>query len=118
MLVHVKLLARLGNNLFQYPLGRTIAEHLGFELVCEPGSTSGVTLATVSNHFPNAALSLVGQSFASPIQEFNVHLDNACDGQALDLNAVLRDRTPRLIKLAGYFQRLQYFASFKAEIRK
>lgn len=119
MSVRVKFLGRLGNNLFQYALGRIIAQHFGFELVCEQaGAWVDETLASLSNHFPNAPLHIQGESFASPIQEFDVRLDTGWEGQAIDLDAVLRDRTPRRIILAGYFQRLQYFAPFKAQIQE
>jgi hypothetical protein len=70
MSVEVLFMGRLGNNLFQYALGRILAEHLGFELRCQafPASTDtraqraleaatpGATLLSHAVEFPNVAL--------------------------------------------------------------
>src|SRR5262245_18334799 len=119
MLVQVLLRGRLGNNLFQYALGRIIAEHHGLQLVCterplrpeQPASAlhmSGPsTLASLSRHFPGAPLRLNGHSFQTPVESHELERGGAWGGQTIALEHILADPTPRQIRLHGYFQRFE-----------
>jgi hypothetical protein len=90
----------LGNRLFQYSLGRIIAETLGFRLSAAP--IAG---------FPGTRQVVAGKDFSdAPVQQLG--------GQKIELPGVLRDTTPRRIVLHGYFQRYEYYQPFKDSIRK
>ena len=99
-MVEVKYIGGLGNRLFQYCLGRIIAESLGYRLSASP--IAG---------FPGTRRVVAGKDFSdAPVH----HLT----GQKIDLPGVLREATPRRIVLHGYFQRYEYFQPFKDSIRK
>lgn len=129
--VQVTFIGRLGNNLFQYALGRIIAEHHGLELNCIDTRTSPTrflgrevdigppaTLKMLTRHFPGAPLHLKGNRIYSPVQSFEINEQKGWNGYSLNLNAVLQDASLRQIRLAGYFQRYEYFQPFKDRIQK
>jgi hypothetical protein len=128
MTVEVRFIRRLGNNLFQYCLGRIIAEALDYELVCVwPGSpasvahherTSGLwaTLPGLSAHFPNAPLHLTGKRVLVP-QERYVFGERNWSGQGLPLRTILACRDDRRIVLSGFFQRMEYYTPHRDKIR-
>lgn len=91
--------ALLGNNMFQYCLGRILAERLGFQLRADgiPG-------------FPNTAQSVSGHAYDGPEQRLT--------GQIVDLEALLADPTPRRIVLEGWFQRYPYYRPYRDQIRQ
>ena len=91
--------ALLGNNMFQYCLGRIIAEHLGFALDAEP-----------IPGFPNTAQRVEGASWNTPVQTLT--------GQIIDLESVLEDCGPRKIQLHGWFQRHEYYRPHRDKIRQ
>jgi hypothetical protein len=98
-MVEVRHKARLGNNMFQYCLGRIIAEELGFALRADaiPG-------------FPNTGQAVTGGSWTTPEQ----HLT----GQQIDLEGVIANRSPRRIVLDGWFQRHEYYRPHREKIRE
>lgn len=98
-MVEVRYKARLGNNLFQYCLGRIIAEELGFALRADP-----------IPGFPNT-----GENIEGAIQEGP---DQILSGQRIDLAGVLADRSPRRIVLDGWFQHASYYRPFRGRIRQ
>ena len=87
------------NNLFQYCLGRIIAEHLGFAYQASP-----------IPGFPGTNEVVKGRLIHGPKQ--------VLQGQCIDLSAVLRDRSPRRIVLKGYFQRYSYYQPYQQAIRR
>jgi hypothetical protein len=97
-MVEVRYKARLGNNLFQYALGRILAEHLGFELRAAP-----------IPGFPNTAQQVRGACHEGP--------EEVLTGQRIDLAGVLANRSPRRIVLDGWFQRHEYYRPFREQIR-
>jgi hypothetical protein len=131
MSVKVTMLGRLGNNLFQYALGRIVAERHGLAFHCLwPQATRGslwtwlsfgqpvdsgptVKLRTVTQHFPNAPLDIPGREVEVPVDSF----EQGMPGHVLDLASILEDRRLRQIKLRGLFQRYEYFESHADEIR-
>jgi hypothetical protein len=130
MCTKVMLRGRLGNNLFQYALGRIIAEHHGLALICQqlampeghPGAqltTSGpATLAGLSELFPGAPLRLPGAFHETPVQSFELSTGGSWSGHQIDLAETLRDPRPRQIRLDGYFQRYEYFQPYRSQIAR
>src|SRR6185369_123859 len=128
MAVEVRFIRRLGNNLFQYCLGRIIAEALGYELICVwPGPPSSVahhertsglwaTLPGLARHFPGAPLHLSGKSVATP-QERYVFGERNWSGQGIPLRAILETPDDRRIVLSGFFQRMEYYTPYRDKIR-
>lgn len=100
-MIVVKYIGRLGNNLFQYCLGRILATELGFDLIAEP-----------IEGFPNATS--WKQSRDSHFFRKRVLLK----GHRLDLAAMLADDRRRRITLKGFFQRYEYYRSYKKQIRR
>jgi len=98
-MVETHYLDQRGNQLFQYCLGRIIAEQLGLALQAAqiPG-------------FPGTIEAVQGRVLLSPEQ--------VLQGHRIDLAAVLADRTPRRIVLKGWFQRYAYFQPYTAAIRR
>ena len=131
MSVKVLFLGRLGNNLFQYALGRIIAEELGFAMSCEPSPFShplltppkrfgpSTFLISSQDAFPNAPFELPGADHQTP-EEAHICRFKAggWDGQDIDLQAILADRSPRRIVLSGFFQRLEYYEPHRDRIAR
>lgn len=99
MMVEVRYKARLGNNLFQYCLGRIIAERLGYGLLAAP-----------LDGFPNTVPIVDGARYPGPEQILT--------GQRVDLDAIVADRRPRRIVLDGWFQRYEYYRPYRDQIRE
>lgn len=131
MSVKVTLMGRLGNNLFQYALGRIIAEHHGLELECEHISqftrtfTGGKqdisttdTLEDPAIEFPYAPLYIPGEHIMTPIEYYHATPDNLSGHHIIDLPKVLADKTPRKIRLAAYFHRYEYYSPYSDRIRE
>lgn len=131
MAVEVNFLGRLGNNLFQYALGRIIAEHLGLELRCRrvarprveyPGAAtdggSAANLESVSGYFPNAPMSLPGDSVDLPVESLEIDSRPGWTGHLIDLDSLLNNTERRCIRLNGYFQRFEYFLPYRQKLRE
>jgi hypothetical protein len=98
-MVTVRYFGRLGNNFFQYAMGRIIAERLGFKLNAEglPG-------------FPNTFKAVNGRSYYAPVQ----HLTES----VFNFDKVVTCQVPRHIILEGHFQRYAYYKPHKDAIRR
>jgi hypothetical protein len=128
--VTVKLHGRLGNNLFQYALGRVIAEHHGLALHCvdvnpvKTHSEAGAaqpppdTLAALTSFLPNARLDLDGREVAAPVERFEITPQSRWSGMIVDLPGILADTRPRQILLSGYFQRIEYLQHAHDRLRR
>jgi hypothetical protein len=126
--VQVALRGRLGNNLFQYALGRLVAEHHGLALECRvvdlppehPAHTlelaGPATLAELRDRFPGAPLCLPGEQFDQPVESFELG-QSRWGGQTVPLVEVLSNRQPRQVRLHGYFQRFEYLQPRISDIR-
>jgi hypothetical protein len=97
-MVEVRYRDRLGNNLFQYALGRLIAEDLGFQLV-----------ASELEGFPLTAQPVPGQAHTTPVETL--------ENNHLILDAILKNHLPRKIILDGWFQRHEYYTPHREKIR-
>jgi hypothetical protein len=91
-MIKVRSWGRLGNNLFQYALGRFLAEEMGYELSAAPLP------------FPATHPRVSGQSFREPRQVIGPYY--------IDVPTVLADKTDRAIVLEGWFQHYKYYAPF------
>lgn len=98
-MVEVNYLGRIGNNLFQYCLGRIIATELGWGLTSEPITGFDLAVPIPKSKPPNSRKHLL-------------------EGHVVDLNAVMRDHSSRTIVLNGFFQRYEYYKTYKHQIRQ
>lgn len=98
-MVEVVYKGQLGNNLFQYCLGRILAEDLGFALAAEP-----------IRGFPHTADAVEGARYESPTVVLS--------GQHAEL-ARLRAQPPQCrILLNGWFQRHEHYRPHREKIRR
>jgi hypothetical protein len=98
-MVEIHYLDQRGNQLFQYCLGRIIAENLGLAL--QAGKIAG---------FPGTIEVVQGSEHLNPEQ--------LLQGHKIDLAGILSDRSPRRIVLKGWFQRYAYFQPYAGLIRR
>jgi hypothetical protein len=97
-MIEVRYKARLGNNLFQYSLGRILAEELGFALEAQPIPGFSGTLEKIS-----------GKKYETPeevLTEYRIEFDR-----------LRTDPTARKIVLNGWFQRYEYYRPFRRRIQ-
>ena len=114
-MIEVQYVGQLGNNLFQYALGRILAETLGLELRCAPvpGHESWHSLDKVWRNFADCPQHIPGLSYCGPDVEEVLLL-----WHRIDVAALLARRQPRHIVLRGWFQRFEYFAPYRERIRR
>lgn len=98
-MIEVRYKGRLGNNLFQYCLGRILAEDFGYALQAGPIAA-----------FPNTIESVEGEQHRAP--------EEVLTGHRIDLARIRADRSPRRIVLDGWFQCYEYYREHKTRIRK
>jgi len=130
MTVEVRFFGHLGNNLFQYALGRVLAEELGHALVCvAPAARAGFdrvekasgiadTLPALAHHFADVPLQLPGREVISPQLRLVLGEQPEWHGHGINLAHVLRTGHGRRIVLRGYFQRSEYFLPYRERIRR
>jgi hypothetical protein len=88
---------RLGNQLFEYALGRILAENLGYCLRCSPLEGFIVTQDDVPGSFIGSQVTLTGQH--------------------IDLSFVNNNKGKLGFILNGWFQRYEYYQPFKEKVR-
>lgn len=87
----------LGNNLFQYALGRILAEELGYELKADP-----------INGFPGTYEKVSGESYEEEI---------IYNGHYIDIKEILKNKPKKCIVLDGFFQQSKYYEPYKSRIK-
>lgn len=129
MSVEVRFLGHLGNNLFQYALGRVLAEELDLALDCvAPGAgsafghveeASGIRdrLWTLTDAFSDVRLRLPGRDIRTPQYRQVLGEQLHWNGHGLNLDWLLRHGGDRRIVLRGYFQRSDYYLPWRERIR-
>jgi hypothetical protein len=128
MSVIVTFVGGLGNNLFQYSLGRIIAEKLKLALICERETQSDrrslrqvlnfakpTPLEEVSSLFPKAPLLIPGTHIRRQTDRYQA-ADDSGRSQMIDLEHIFSDRTPRKIRLRGLYQRYEYYAEYREKL--
>ena len=98
-MVTVNFRGRLGNNMFQYCLGRILAETLGYKLNSPAIEGFVGTHDTVDGIIPS---------------NYSINLE----GHVVDLNAVINHPDKPQIVLDGFFQRYEYYRNHKEKIRE
>lgn len=121
MSVTVVLLGRLGNNLFQYALGRVIAERHQLMLNCARESNSFPVDSTsiienLHDSFRDVPLFLAGRRAAGPELHLGLVPGKGPRELPLHLNSVLTSR-PCSYRLRGYFQRYEYYIDHAEKIK-
>jgi len=97
IVIKVNWHGRLGNQLFQYALGRILAEGLGYSLESDSIDTFSATRDKIFGISISDTVSLTGQ--------------------VLDLGLIERIKGKRGISLDGWFQRYEYYRPHKEKIR-
>ena len=130
MTVEVRYLGHLGNNLFQYALGRILAEELGSALNCRAipdtrgwgvvEQLSGIVdhFVTHSAAFADAPQSLPGQACDGPQLRYVVGEKHNWSGHGINLPYLLRHGRGHRIVLHGYFQRAEYYLPYRERIAR
>ncbi|MCC6706752.1 MAG: hypothetical protein IT492_04230 [Gammaproteobacteria bacterium] len=130
MTVEVRYLGHLGNNLFQYALGRILAEELGSALTCRaPSDTrgwgaveamSGIVdrFVTQSAAFADAPQSLPGNEVDDPQLRYVIGEKQNWSGHGINLPYLLRHGHGHRIVLHGYFQRAEYYLPYRERIAR
>lgn len=100
-MIKVNYKGRLGNNLFQYSLGRIISKELDFKLSADP-----------IPGFDETYKEILGKdcSFNTSKQHLEKHI--------IDLKSIIQNKSDRKIILNGYFQRYEYYEKYSDEIKK
>lgn len=130
MAVEVRFVGHLGNNLFQYALGRVIAEALGHALVCvaptarggfarvEDASGIADRLPALAARFADVPLQLPGRNLGSPQLRLVLGDQPDWNGHGINLPHVLDAGRQCRIVLGGYFQRTEYYLPHRERIRR
>lgn len=100
-MINVEYIGRTGNNLFQYCLGRIIAETLNYQLISKPIAGFNETYKKVNgkNNSNTKCDSLI----------LKKHI--------IDLDSILKTKDNKNIFLKGYFQRYEYYKNYKDKIK-
>ena len=125
MSVDVEFVGSLGCRLFQYAMGRIVADGLGLALECRPAKETSGQLELVGwqdcecwPDFVDASLHRTGRFMAEPQERHGFAKLSSCMGQVVDLSAILSDPTPRSIHFRGYYQRVEYFEPVRNRLRE
>lgn len=101
LMIKIEYHGQMGNRLFQYSLGRILSTELRFGLQAEPiaGFNNTVSFGRRS----------VFCLFRKP---------QKLTGHSIDLESILSEKSHRLITLAGYFMRYEFYKNYKETIKK
>jgi len=128
MSVELRFLGHLGNNLFQYALGRVLAEELDLALNCVAAvarptfarveDASGIRdrLWQLSDSFADVRLNLPGREIAAPEYRHVTGEQLQWNGHGIHLDWLLRHGRDYRIVLRGYFQRSEYYLPYRERI--
>ena len=121
-MVRVELLGLLGNNLFQYVVGRILAARFGLalELIDSPYKPrkNMPQFRALMEVFQDAPLRLQGRTVEKPVDR-TAYLDHdGFDGFRFDLPGMLANEDRRGFAVKGYFERYEHFRPHKDAIRR
>ena len=89
-MIEVNYHGRLGNNIFQYFIGRIISDKLNFDLICP-------------NDYEFMPSIRKGNSFSNNPESHGFH------GHHIGIENIIKNNSPRKIIVDGFFQRTEYF---------
>jgi hypothetical protein len=121
-MIEVKTFSQIGNNLFQYAMGRILAEEMGYALTVRMSArerfrNNNLQLTELMRRFHDAPLVIEGKSFDEPVERFSVFEGSGFDGYNLDVERIVNNTAPRKIVLEGYFEKYRYFKARKSRLR-
>jgi hypothetical protein len=97
-MIEVRYQDRTGNRMFQYALGRILAENLGYEL-----QASGI------DGFPHTFEKVTGKVYIDPVELWT--------GQMVEMEK-LDSLVPRKIILEGWFQQAKYYVAAQEKLKE
>lgn len=130
MTVEVRYIGHLGNNLFEYALGRILAEKHDLALRCIPANeaasfgkvekASGIVdrLDRHASAFHDARQLLPGKNIDTPQLRYVLGEKQAWPGHGINLEYLLAHGGNHRIVLNGYFQRTEYYHPYRERIRQ
>ena len=104
-MITVKYVGMLGNNLFQYSLGRILAEEINLQLICRP-----------IHGFKNTFKKIAGKNIVHNPTVFRDHVLKS-DGRSISVQEAVQSADNGIV-LDGWFQRYEYYKPYKGRIRK
>jgi len=120
--IEVRYRNAFGNNLFQYAIGRLLAEERGVGMVCSQATrrmTGGqVGLPQVLDAFVDLPQTLPGPSYLHPQTRFVLGERGDWNGQGFDRAALRADSRQQRIVLDGFFQIADWYAPHVDRLRK
>ena len=109
-MIIVNYKGRMGNNMFQYSLGRILAEEMGYYFHASAVDGFKKTNTTLE---PTGEIVMAPE----PIRLRGQHLE--IDGQRVDIKTFLKRAMGQEVHLeGGFFQRYEHYKSYKDRIRK
>ena len=120
-MVHLQMNGFIADNMFQYTVGRLIAEELGYALRIShskgKGGVNAQELVELLTHCKDAPLELAGEVYEAPV-DYSAHESNPdFDDYYVDLDAMFANRSPRCIELRGHYQSYRMLRPYKTHIR-
>ncbi|MEZ5571308.1 MAG: hypothetical protein R3E64_04715 [Halioglobus sp.] len=120
-MIHLQMNGFIADNLFQYCVGRIVAEELGYELRVSHSRMhprrNVPQLLQLLSQFRNAPIHIPGLAFEHPVDKTGLIGHDGFDGFHLDLQKIVDCRDQRKIMLAGYFQQYAILRPYKSRIR-
>ena len=105
-MINVKYVGRLGNNMFQYSLGRILAESMGLRLNSPPIPEFSRTFELVNPERIEPYEPIVFNDHVLRINDEPVSVEDIVN---------LKDKA---VYLDGWFQRYEYYKPYKQKIRE
>lgn len=107
-MINVKLIGGLGNNMFQYSLGRILAEEKNYNLSVE-------NIANLQKYFPNISEITTNNTVSGEMLELG-YSSTEQTVQHVNMKAALDHKGP--IHVNGFFQKYEYYTKHLNKIRK
>jgi len=105
MIIKVIYHGRFGNNLFQYAFARLLAEQMGYGMMEYEGEYAEHFDGVKNKLWPN-----IGSLAPKTTQ--------VLQGHKVDFNAIVADKTPRIIQSDGYYQRYEYYKDHRQKLKE
>lgn len=121
-MIELQMRGFLGNNLFQYAIGRILSEELGYALEVRQStykpSLNVPHVKELFSLFNDAPFQIDGMRFDSPIDDTYNYSLKRFDGYHIDISSVVNDQNHRKLRVNGSFERYEIFQPYKKRIRE